>query len=640
MKIEIKGFKNVVDVICEIPNGKLSTIFGLSGSGKSAISDALSKDPSELNKTINFTGNQIALIDGKVVPKEKISVYNEDSLKLFLTDFASRNNQVYSVFVDDENEFQDAREKLNRTIEELKKNLNISENQYSKYKILQRKLGADLSTKNGAPIAKLKPSNSISKVKKSLKTVADTNLFREISTLDIDAFEWLLGGIKTSQFNNGRCPFCDKILNKKITKKYLKYKGFDSKSINNIKLDKEDQNLINHFIEHSIKSVDTLESKMIDVALAINQFDKVKEQINMLEDNDFLGFTEIIDSKELFKFFPNLKKPISTINLRIEKINKEYQDMKIKTKSILGRNVDKVNFLLESFGIPYQIEATYKQSRIDKYVVYHKEDSSKIDRSEMMSEGEKKILSLILFVVKNKKENQKLIIFDDPVSSYDNSKRFSIFNWILNELSTKTVLIMSHDQSFAKFAVNSSQQKLIGKTLYFENFSGITKMIDIYKSDFINIKDSIRHRIDDSSNYMQKIINLRYYEEIEKNRYIYSYLSDILHRTPIKSLYYKRKNEEQIIEEIEAKYGIKLPKFDSTLYLNIDTSSFEYLEKIFLLRDLSAIKNDNRLISELSYHIHLNGRELSSLDPYRFTCISKYLYEKVNLHIKDTMNYT
>jgi len=75
---------------------------------------------------------------------------------------------------------------------------------------------------------------------------------------------------------------------------------------------------------------------------------------------------------------------------------------------------------------------------------------------------------------------------------------------------------------------------------------------------------------------------------------------------------------------------VKLDSFEQSYYIDIDLSGFSYFEKSFILREQINLKNNPGLHKELSYYIHLNGRELISLDPYRFTCMTKYVYDNLS----------
>ena len=64
MHIQIRGYKNVVAFDETIEDGKINFISGRSGSGKSAIGQALLQKDPDFNTTVGYTGPTDASIDG------------------------------------------------------------------------------------------------------------------------------------------------------------------------------------------------------------------------------------------------------------------------------------------------------------------------------------------------------------------------------------------------------------------------------------------------------------------------------------------------------------------------------------------------------------------------------------------------
>ena len=636
MDIKIQGHKNILDLNLSITNNKLNVLYGLSGSGKTSISEALvNLDHNPLYSPIGFTGVKVVEIDGSIPIQNSILVFNDKSLSSYIIDSEQRKDTSFSILVDDDELFKKAKVKLYNEVSNLRVLMSGYSTVYSDLLTLQKKTGAELAAKKN----ELKPSSPINKIKKQLSSKKDTNIYKMLSMMDKNFLDWIITGTDFCKFSDSVCPFCSKKISEKLKTRLLKIKNFDSKSISSLKLTPEEESLLGTVINHSIKSIDNLHKKMISVGVAIKEFSEMTKQIELLDIDSNQPIPDFLMSEETFSFFPSLRQEIKKTNSKIVKINRLYNRLKDDTKALLRQKTDAINVHFKSFGVPYEIKAKYKNSKIDEYVLFHSNDTDENDRTVCLSTGETKIISLILFVLKHKNNSNKLIIFDDPISSYDDSRRMSIFNFILNHLSNNTILILSHDQLFSKFATHSKQIKKIGDVYYFENYDGIPNLIRISKQDFKKIDEYITHRIQHSTTYMQQIINLRYFYEGNKNkRYIYSYLSAIIHREPLRSSFYS-KSESDIINEIYAEHNLMLPFFNSTFYNSIDTSGMAFFEKAFVMRELTNTKNNQRLLNELSYYIHLNGRELVSLDPYKFKCASKYLYDHVQTTITGTINY-
>ena len=134
-------------------------------------------------------------------------------------------------------------------------------------------------------------------------------------------------------------------------------------------------------------------------------------------------------------------------------------------------------------AIPYNIKAEYAKGRIKSYKIVHNDDCKEEDRPNILSEGEKCIISLLMFIFKCKKDNSNLIILDDPASYYDDFRRAQILKILEKELDGRTILILSHDDVYAKYAI-SDKYKRTGTILFFENFGEIANFIEITKDEF------------------------------------------------------------------------------------------------------------------------------------------------------------
>ena len=54
MRISIKGYKNIENLDYEVEDNKINVVIGISGSGKSAIAEALTHQNFSFNKKINY----------------------------------------------------------------------------------------------------------------------------------------------------------------------------------------------------------------------------------------------------------------------------------------------------------------------------------------------------------------------------------------------------------------------------------------------------------------------------------------------------------------------------------------------------------------------------------------------------------
>lgn len=627
MRINIKGYKNIDNLEYSIEDKKINVLVGISGSGKSAIAEALTKQDIILNKKVNYIGEVISLIDGN--EPNDIKVFNDLTVDKYLFD-TNKNSNIYSVLIDDEGALLGARKALDDRVSSLQALVKACEPDYQMLKQIQSQLGASLTPKN-----KIKATSVISKMRTSIESLGKKRLYRKIAGMNQDRVEWIIKGVPF--IINSNCPFCDKSINSKKDKELHEFLHLDIVNQKKINLTSDQLASLNTSgISLTLKGIGIFEEEIIDVGIALKEYEKLVNDISYLYDtNADVSKIQLIYEPQLFQIFPSLKIELTSLKRNLTRLQNNVLKAIVNTKKILSYKLNKINETIETFGIPFKMEAVYKQSKITSYKLYHTDDASKTDREKGLSNGERKIISLIFFILENSTVDSKLIVFDDPVSSYDDNRRLSIFTYIIEQLKSKTVLILSHDQVFAKFAVGRSNNSIIGKVDYFDNYEGI-KAIPIINSDFQDIDKFIRDRVKHSSSYIQKVINLRFYYEIFKKGTAYSYFSRILHKKDVFTwLTTKSIDETDLVNSIKLEFGVELELFDTEFYKNINTSEFSILEKIFLLRESDIVKN---LRDELSNHVHLNSKYAVSLNPYKFSFCSKFVKDAISLNISDVYN--
>lgn len=624
MKINIKGYKNIDNLEYEIIENKLNVLIGISGSGKSSIIGALKNENIDFHKKINYKGEFFSSID-QIENPEKISVYSEEYIDRYL--FSNKKDEnIINVLIDNENEYTIAANDLNNRISNVRRLIQEYSNFYDEMLNLQVQLGAKLTKTN-----KLKSTSPIKKLEASINNLGKSRIYKKLSEMEIGKPKWIIEGIQ--YIHNTNCPYCDKKLSSKKYNELLKIEktDFDSKQKLDMRIEQLDLLKCNSVVLTN-SGIKALEKQVIALGIAIQDFDKLTLNLTKLYENENISRNlDFTLNDEFFAFFPNLKSEVNKLVRDHERLTRNSIKAFNNTKLILNRKLSKINSLFESFGIPYEIEAEYRNKKIINYKLYLKKDDNKLERINGLSVGERKLISLIFFIIEQEKSNNELIIFDDPVSSYDENRRYSLFQFILNSLKDKTVLILSHDQLFAKFATDNNGNK-IGRVSYFDNYE-ICSIIEIDKSDFSDIKTHIRNRVMESTEYFQKVINMRYFYEFSKryNHKVYSYLSTIIHKEDLTSkLSEKKLIESEILMEIKEEFGIDLPKFDLSFYNNINTKEFSLFEKLFLLRE----KLDSKKYGEIVNHIHLNSKFAISLNPYIYSFCSNYIYQLA----KDNIN--
>lgn len=225
-----------------------------------------------------------------------------------------------------------------------------------------------------------------------------------------------------------------------------------------------------------------------------------------------------------------------------------------------------------------------------------------------MSYGEANALALILFAIKEQKNNS-LIVLDDPVSSFDNNKRYAIYSYLFNIkgklLYGKTVLIMTHDfltiTAFAKTSLYRESMCFAylyscGNTLKEIPFlrDDLESSLIWYKNFYENVNNDL----------LSRIVALREYTEITegKNALLYNYLSGLIHFK--ENPRYCKKGEEFNTSDIEV--------CDLFMKKHFKNEDFTYKSAV------RELKDEDKLIEW--YH-------KESTSKFSKMCIVRFLYE-------------
>lgn len=150
-----------------------------------------------------------------------------------------------------------------------------------------------------------------------------------------------------------------------------------------------------------------------------------------------------------------IKKTIE-INVELQEIDQKLT----KVAEEFGKTyLEKINTYLRFFNPAIQLTKLNKKGSRFVYFLKIKDfdvrsDSESISLKHTLSEGDKSSLALSFFLAKLSLQDdldKKIIIFDDPISSFDHSRRSVTINQLYN-FSRKAVqfILLSHDINFVK----------------------------------------------------------------------------------------------------------------------------------------------------------------------------------------------
>lgn len=642
MNILIENFKNFKKLDYTIDDNKINFLFGMSGSGKSSILDALASDNPHTYRKFGLSSSETLRIevDGNAISPTDTHIFNAEKMS-FILDQTDVEHFKEVILVND-NEHKAIHKDLEDKISDLSNAIKIEMPIYEKYGSFLDSLKARKLTKNNT----IPSTSPFSKVMTKIKTLKKTKVFEDIALMDNKLFDWKMKGI--TFISNDICPFCDKKISKNKIAYLTKMNQFDSKAIGGVKNSIVDNTqIIASSLSYNLKNMKWLEKEIIHYSIAIKAFDDVIIQFhNAFEEGfDYKTTTKIDLPKEFKALFPLTFSEYEKVFKNIKSLKKCIKKTQEKTEVFLKGKKKVINDILNLMNIPYEFTVKYHRSGPNEYSIIHKEDRNKEDDKTFMSDGEKSIVSLILFLVSSKATNYKIYFIDDPVSSFDIYRRKIIYDLILRYLDGKTTIVLSHDPVFAKFAIKNRNSGKIGSVSYLSNNGKNDAILQSVKDVSIeSFSKSVIERCGKAINQYEKAILARLLleEHCGQNCTCYTYLSKILHAIPYNEiqawLSRKGKTEIDVLNEANSrlvKLGLNnnyLSPLDINYNININISNYTIYEKCIILREL-VNKNlssfEAHIIQELNNSVHLNDALAIGINVFEFPFISRNLYDEI-----------
>ncbi|MBC2039855.1 AAA family ATPase [Listeria marthii] len=263
-------------------------------------------------------------------------------------------------------------------------------------------------------------------------------------------------------FNEEYKKLEDEVLSIKIEKIKLQkieqqdfYTKFNIEEINTMILEKEKE--INNFIENMLNAINEKKKNITKIfnflELEIPQITELQIKIDeLIRENNIFGdnlYKNISVAKENIKChlisiecekfnfnvekneLDNLKRQIpdiTKISKKIEQKNKEIQELKNQQKDT-SKIAQLINERLEKAG---KNDLQLKKIEADGFERYEIQDGENEVRSvAKISTGEKNIIAFLYFIysledIENQKNKPKIIIFDDPMNSNDDTMQYLI----------------------------------------------------------------------------------------------------------------------------------------------------------------------------------------------------------------------
>ncbi len=570
MNITIKNCNSIDSADISIEQGKLNVRYGVNGTGKSTIAKCLtlaakSEDIGVLCPFKHKASTEVATkpsIQG-AESFSSVLVFNEDYVRQFVFQADEVIANSFNIFVRTP-EYEAHLAAIETHIKGIKDSFKDSVDLSKLITDLQTLSGAFGKSKDGwaASGAWARGPGMGNRVVHIPEGLEDYKLFIQ-SDDNVKWLKWQMEGTTYSS-KSDNCPFCtSSIESKKATIQKVR-ENYDAKAVEHINnVSHVVGELGSYFTDDTRQKISTLTKS----AGQISQEEKaylvdLRRQIDLLLEKcqklRFLSFSSLKDAGKLstlledlrikLEFFTSLNSDstravIDPINAKIDEVLVDIGSLQGevgKQKSAIAKtikiNKEHIDLFLRSAGYKYTVDIEPAGEEYRLKLFHIDAPDAQADGSAHLSFGERNALSLVLFMFDCLAQNPNLVILDDPISSFDRSKKFAVVEMLFRgarSLRGKTVLMLTHDLE----PVIDMGHTLAGKFMqtvtiaFLENQKGQITETEIKKDDIMTYGEVCKTNIAGAADDVHKVIYLRRFLEItEPAGMPYQLLSSLIHK--------------------------------------------------------------------------------------------------------------
>lgn len=274
---------------------------------------------------------------------------------------------------------------------------------------------------------------------------------------------------------------------------------------------------------------------------SINNISDVLEGM-LIEENVITNCYSTVKAKE---FVQDVNCKINALKNKAGIIKGLFNKQERILEGIIKNRESDINefFLIAGFPYKFKLRKSGENSSVASICPISNEEIDVMNPKEHLSWGERNAFSLVMFMFEAISDNADLVILDDPISSFDNNKKFAIIRRLFDNRKAsfkgKSVILFTHDmqplidyvyeRSFSSMGLTTKVSAVMVQN---NNGNIIEKTIE--KQDLLNITELTRKIcMDEKENMAVRVVNLRKYVELTYYDYVskpvYHILSNIIH---------------------------------------------------------------------------------------------------------------
>jgi ABC-type Mn2+/Zn2+ transport system ATPase subunit len=411
-------------------------------------------------------------------------------------------------------------------------------------------------------------------------------------------------------------------------------------------LKKEEINYLIGIKQH----IDTLREKLNDARnlsfFSLRDVGKVQTKINAIKiDLVLLSHLNSVATKVIVD---EVNSSLDSVLDKAAPLEGEINKQKKGIEKAITKYKDEINTFLRYAGYKYSVDI---ESEADAYKMKlkHQDFGEYISNGALhLSYGERNAFSLVLFMYDCLTKNPDLVVLDDPISSFDKTKKFAILEMLFRGKESfrgRTVLMLTHDIEpvidLIKTLSHIFQPTAVASFLTCRD--GVVSELPILKSDIQSFSQICHENIRKLDNVVIQLIYLRRHYEILNNRgNEYQLLSSLLHKRAEATTTIDGPDRPMTADEIAAgTEGVRgmFPAFDyakalaelndaAGMQAAYKASKNNY-EKLQLYRTIRPSNHENNVVKKyINETFHIENEYVMQLNPHKYDFVPEHVVKE------------
>lgn len=681
MDIVIKNCNNIDAAKIAIQPGRLNVKYGPNGVGKSTIAKAIALNAegggaklAEL-QPFKYRGDSSADKQPQVQGADgfkSVATFNEGYISQFVFQPDELVKNSFDIFVRNA-DYDTKMKEIEGIVEDIqqifRKNEDI-DRVIGDLFALSESFGKSQSgyAKSGRIARGLAKGNKLEHVPEKLTGYSD---FIKSPT-NIQWIKWQLQGKEFLGLSDN-CPFCTAPTADKMDTILAVADEYDAKAIEHLvalqgivsrlgtyfsaeTLNKLEEILRHHqapsaeainYLKEIKAQTDTLRGKLSSAKgisfFYLREIEKVQEAQQILSDMKIdLSLLHHVNAEPTRKIVDEVNKCLDKVLAKAGQLQGEVNKQKHAIEKTIGKYKAEINTFLRNAGYRYAVDIQLDGVAY-KMKLKHEDFANYIENGGAhLSYGEKNAFALVLFMYDCLTRKPDLVVLDDPISSFDKTKKFAILTTLFrgkDSFQGRTALMLTHDIEpvidLVKTVGASFQPMPLASFLTAQ--SGYIAELSVTKVDIVSFGQICTENLQTVSEPIIQLVYLRRnYEIADDKGDEYNLLSSLLHKRELPTRVDGTAMTAAEIERATARIKEKLPAFDYAQLLARVKDEAHMLaaykatknryEKLQLFRIVTPDVPDNDLVKKyINETYHVENEYIMQLNPRRFDSVPEHI---------------